>query len=161
MQESIGTEHIALEDGHFYVLLQERKLAAVRSHYEAFREIESLTAGHSAIATFIFVSRLSSFTSYGALGVAATAHRHLGSLPNAFLSPSSREWWPSDSDVNGAATGLCKLQYLYDITINEIAAAKSKLLPPASPEDFAYVARGCPMTGKSGTTSGLEPSRAG
>ncbi|KAL1470016.1 hypothetical protein MTO96_024686 [Rhipicephalus appendiculatus] len=27
------------------------------------------------------------------------------------------------------------------------------MLSPASPEDFAYVARGCPMTGKSGTTS--------
>ncbi|KAL1484043.1 hypothetical protein MTO96_050119, partial [Rhipicephalus appendiculatus] len=154
MQESIGSEHIALEDGHFYVLLQERKLAAVRSHYEAFREIESLRTTHSAIATFLLVSRLNNFTLYGALAVAATAHRYLGSLPNAFLSPSSREWWPTDSDVNGAAVGICKLQRLYDITVDEMAAAKSKLLPPASPEDFAYVARGCPMTGKSGTTSG-------
>ncbi|KAL1483584.1 hypothetical protein MTO96_033091 [Rhipicephalus appendiculatus] len=154
MQESIGSEHIALEDGHFYVFLQERKLAAVRSHYEAFREIESLRTTHSAIATFLLVSRLNNFTLYGALAVAATAHRYLGSLPNAFLSPSSREWWPTDSDVNGAAVGICKLQRLYDITVDEMAAAKSKLLPPASPEDFAYVARGCPMTGKSGTTSG-------
>ncbi|KAL1470015.1 hypothetical protein MTO96_024685 [Rhipicephalus appendiculatus] len=88
MQESIGTEHMALEDGHFYVLLQERKLAAVRSHYEALREIESPRAGHSAIATFILVSRLNSFTSNGALGLAAAAHRYLGSLPKAFLSPS-------------------------------------------------------------------------
>ncbi|KAL1470020.1 hypothetical protein MTO96_024690 [Rhipicephalus appendiculatus] len=153
MQESIGTEHIALEDGHFYVLLQERKLAAMTSHYEAFRETESLTAGHSAIATFILVSRLNSFTSNGVLGLAAAAHRYLWCLPKAFLSPSSRQWWPTDSDVNGAAVGICKLQRLYDITVNYMASAKSKLLPPASPEDFAYVARGCPMTGKSGTTS--------
>ncbi|XP_037521421.1 prolyl 4-hydroxylase subunit alpha-1 [Rhipicephalus sanguineus] len=150
MQESIGTEHTALEDGHLYVLLQERKLAAVRSHYEAFRITKPLRPGHSAIATFLFHRRLTEFTSYGAL---SAAYPYLESLPNAFLSPSSRQWWPTHSDVIGAAIGICKLQHLYDIPVDKMAAMKSKLLPPASPEDFAYVARGCPMTGKFGTTS--------
>ncbi|XP_075750763.1 prolyl 4-hydroxylase subunit alpha-2-like [Rhipicephalus microplus] len=153
MQESIGTEQIALEDGHFYVLLQERKLAAVRSHFEAFRKNEPLRAQHSTVATFLFVSRLFNFTSSGALSVSAVSHTYLGNVSNAFLSPSSREWWPADSDVSGAAIGICKLQHLYDIPVDEMAATKSPLLPPASPEDFAYVARGCSMTAQFGNTS--------
>ncbi|KAH7947574.1 hypothetical protein HPB52_013579 [Rhipicephalus sanguineus] len=49
--------------------------------------------------------------------------------------------------------GICKLQHLYDIPVDKMAAMKAKLLPPASPEDFAYVARGCSITGKFGGTS--------
>ncbi|XP_075543964.1 prolyl 4-hydroxylase subunit alpha-1-like [Dermacentor variabilis] len=150
MQKSVGTEHVALEDGHFYILSQERQLAAAVSRYETLRNAKSLRTGQGALGTFLFLSGLTNFNSYATL---SAARRSLRSLPTAFLSPSFREWWPTDSDVAGAAIGICKLQHLYNIPATKMAAMKSRLLPAASPEDFACVARGCSIEAEYGNTS--------
>ncbi|KAH6942755.1 hypothetical protein HPB50_009818 [Hyalomma asiaticum] len=150
MQESMATEGVTLEDGHFYVLLQERKLSAARRHYQAFRASKSLTSGPSALGRFLFLGRANDFSSYFSL---KTQRGYVTSSPDAVFLPSSRERWPTDVDVTGAAAGICKLQHLYDIPVTKMTAMKSRLLPAVSPEDFSYVARGCYMTGEFGNTS--------
>ncbi|KAH6943010.1 hypothetical protein HPB50_013701 [Hyalomma asiaticum] len=150
MQESMATERITLEDGHFYVLLQERNLATASRHYEVFRASKSLSSGLSALGRFLFLGRANDFSSYFSL---KTQRGYVTSSPDAVFLPSSREWWPTDVDITGAAAGICKLQHLYDIPVTKMAAMKSSLLPAVSPEDFAYVARGCSKTGEFGNTS--------
>ncbi|KAH7944323.1 hypothetical protein HPB52_018273 [Rhipicephalus sanguineus] len=150
MLECMGTENMALEDVRFYVLLQEHMLAGVISDYESMRTTKSLKPEQSSLGTFLFMSRLTELSSYASLGAQPASLR---SLPGAFLSPTSRQWWPEDSDVAGASVGICKLQHLYDISVAKMASMKSRLLPAASAEDFTYVARGCLVTAAFGNTS--------
>ncbi|XP_077492004.1 prolyl 4-hydroxylase subunit alpha-1-like [Amblyomma americanum] len=58
-----------------------------------------------------------------------------------------------DSDVTGAAAGVCKLQRVYHISATSMAAMKSPFIPAASAEDLKDVARGCFSTGPFGSTA--------
>ncbi|XP_049519104.1 prolyl 4-hydroxylase subunit alpha-2-like [Dermacentor silvarum] len=58
-----------------------------------------------------------------------------------------------DCDLSGAATAVCKLQQVYDISATSMAAMHSRLLPAASTEDLKDVSRGCFFVGPFGKTS--------
>ncbi|XP_037572347.1 prolyl 4-hydroxylase subunit alpha-1 [Dermacentor silvarum] len=53
MQKCMVTEHITLEDGHFYVLLQERNLATAISRYETFQNVKSLRQDQNALVSWL------------------------------------------------------------------------------------------------------------
>ncbi|XP_065299957.2 prolyl 4-hydroxylase subunit alpha-1-like [Dermacentor albipictus] len=148
MQESIGTENTALEDGYLYLMLEQRRLEKAIEHYRALRTAKSLRDGLNTLGTFLFISRLAN--SYPKFSAPCPS---LFSLPSAFLPSYSRRWWPTVGDLSGAAAGICKLQQAYDIPVDTIASMHSRLLPAVSPEDLAHVARGCFTDGEFGNTS--------
>lgn len=147
MQEAMATEALSLEDAHYFLSLEEIRLdrAAVehRRRLSSFPRIGSDTV----LGKFIRACRL-----YALHSDAASAASLPALLP-AFAAPSSRKWWPADSDIAGGADGLCKLQRVYEVPVARIAAMRTRRLPPASPEDLSYVARGCYANGTHGNTT--------
>ncbi|KAK8782584.1 hypothetical protein V5799_016075 [Amblyomma americanum] len=150
MQESIDAESTALEDGRFFLLLQEHLLYEAEALHEKLQAIVRRRGGHEVLGTFLSVSSLAAFGIYSSLWKERPVSSRLRA---AFSSPSLRKWWPADSDVTGAAAGICKLQQVYDIPATEMAAMKSRLLPAASAEDLKEVARGCYSVGPFGNTT--------
>ncbi|XP_075539819.1 prolyl 4-hydroxylase subunit alpha-1-like [Dermacentor variabilis] len=148
--EVVRTEGLGYDDGRFLLLLEEMRLKRALHEYEQFLVKVSQCAGRDVLSTFVFVNRLSRIHSHPLF---LAKRRPLKALRAAFRSPSSEAWWPTDCDLSGAATAVCKLQHVYDISAKSMSAMHSRLLLPVSTEDLKDVSRGCFLVGRFGKTS--------
>ncbi|XP_077548413.1 prolyl 4-hydroxylase subunit alpha-3-like [Haemaphysalis longicornis] len=148
LQEAMITEDLELQDARYFILREEDRLKrAAQRHRESLVAVRQRD-GHDALKTFLSTTRLWSF-----IPSLSAFQNSRANLKVAHTSPSSRTWWPTDSDVSGGAAAICRLQRLYNVKVTKMAAMQSPLLEAASPEDLKDVARGCFATGSFGTTS--------
>ncbi|KAL1479531.1 hypothetical protein MTO96_051767 [Rhipicephalus appendiculatus] len=152
MQESMATEVLNMEDAHYFLSLEETRLdRAAAQHQRRLSDLPRI-GSDTVLGKFIYASRLYDLQSDVA-SPSASGDASLKPLSSAFAAPSSREWWPADSDVRGAADGLCKLQLVYEVSVARMVAMISRRLPSVSSQDLSLVARGCYAEATHGNTT--------
>ncbi|KAH6942297.1 hypothetical protein HPB50_003321 [Hyalomma asiaticum] len=151
MQESMATEALNLEDAYYFLTLQETRLGRASAEHRARLRDRPRVGSATALGTFISACRL--YDLHSDLPSSVSTEVSSKPLRSAFSTPSSRKWWPSDSDVTGAADGLCKLQLVYEVTVARMMSMISRRLPSVSPQDLSLVARGCYANATHGNTT--------
>ncbi|KAH8037973.1 hypothetical protein HPB51_020254 [Rhipicephalus microplus] len=151
MLESMTTEALNLEDARFFLSLEETRLDRAAAHHRLRFVINPRIGSDTALSKFIYASRL--YDLYSDLTATASGDASLEPLFSAFAAPSSREWWPADSDVRGVTDGLCKLQRVYEVSVARIVSMIDRRLQPLLPRDFIIVARGCYAKATHGNTT--------
>ncbi|XP_037521537.1 prolyl 4-hydroxylase subunit alpha-1 [Rhipicephalus sanguineus] len=142
MQESMATEVLNLEDAHYFLSLEETRLDRAAAQHRTPLTNRPRIGFNTVLGKFIYACRLDDLQSDLASS-SASGDAFFNSLLSAFAAPSSREWWPADSDVRGVADGFCKLQRVYEVSVVRIVAMISRRLPSVSPQDLSLIARGC------------------
>ncbi|KAH7976752.1 prolyl 4-hydroxylase subunit alpha-1 [Rhipicephalus sanguineus] len=151
MQESMATEALNLEDAHYFLFLEETRLDRAAAQHRRSLTDRPRIASDTVLGKFIYACLL--YDSHSDLGSTAYGDVSLEPLLTAFAAPSSREWWPADSDIRGVADGFCKLQRVYEVSVARIVAMISRQLPSVSPHDLSLIARGCYRNATHGNTT--------
>ncbi|XP_065292235.2 prolyl 4-hydroxylase subunit alpha-3-like [Dermacentor albipictus] len=146
--EGLVTESLAFEDLSRFLLSEELRL---KKHIAEFEAISVPPWHNDPLTKFFFASRLDGYREkLTEAAVGAESDEILRTLIN---SETFWTWWPMGSDLVGASEGLCKLQQVYDVPVQQMVSMRSDLLPPPSPDDLKDVARGCFAEGPFGNTS--------
>ncbi|KAL1482811.1 hypothetical protein MTO96_033537 [Rhipicephalus appendiculatus] len=152
MQESMATEALNLEDAHYFLSLEETRLDRAAAQHRRRLTNRPRIGSDTVMGKFIYACRLYELHSDLASS-SASGNASLKPLLSAFAAPSSRQWWPADSDVRGVADGFCKLQRVYEVSVARMVAMISRRLPPVSAQDLSLIARGCYANGTHGNTT--------
>ncbi|KAL1444913.1 hypothetical protein MTO96_045322 [Rhipicephalus appendiculatus] len=91
----MATEALNLEDAHYFLTLEEARLDRATAQHRRRLTIRLGIGSDTVLGKFIDVSRLY----YPQSDLASS----LKPLLSAFAAPSSRQWWPADSDVRGGS----------------------------------------------------------
>ncbi|XP_037521535.1 prolyl 4-hydroxylase subunit alpha-2-like [Rhipicephalus sanguineus] len=152
MQESMATEVLNLEDALYFLSLEETRLDRAAAQHRTRLTNRPRIGSGTGLGMFIYACRLYDLQS-DLSSTSASGDAFFNSLLSAFAAPSSREWWPADSDVRGVADGFCKLQRVYEVSVARIVAMISRRLPSVSPQDLSLIARGCYANATHGNTT--------
>ncbi|KAL1445678.1 hypothetical protein MTO96_044886 [Rhipicephalus appendiculatus] len=152
MRETIATEALNLEDAHYFLTLEEARLDRAAAQHRRRLTNRPRIGSDTVLGKFIDACRLYDLQSDLASS-STSGDASLKPLLSAFAAPSSREWWPADSDVRGVADGLCKLQRVCDVTVARMVAMISRRLPYVSSQDLSVIARGCYANATHGNTT--------
>ncbi|KAH6920807.1 hypothetical protein HPB50_028206 [Hyalomma asiaticum] len=149
LQEGLVTESLAFEDLSRFLLSEELR---IRNSIAEFEAVVSLPPWHDdPVTKFIFASRLGSHSEKLTENMVGWESHEI--LRTILDSETFWTWWPMGSDLKGASEGVCKLQQVYDVPVQQMVSMRSDLLPPPSSDDLKDVARGCFAEGPFGNTS--------